>query len=157
MWFSNLVHYAWRVNLTGPRCTDSRSTIVLLKIVVNIILAHRTWGHFGVFRLLLAPFASRIYWVLFIYLRVLTVRPCFCYLGSGFSSWNVKKKLLKFESKTSQKSKLCFISKLENRVAQCRKTVMTPFRNIQGTRNINGYFFYENLRPNQQLDALGYM
>ena len=70
----------------------------------------------GSFRLLLAPFASRIYWVLFIYLRVLTVRPCFCYLGSGFSSWNVKKKLLKFESKTCQKSKLCFISKLENRV-----------------------------------------
>ena len=33
---------------------------------------------------------------------------------------------------------------------------MTPLRNIQGTRNIKGYFFYVNLRPNQQLDVLGY-
>ena len=38
-------------------------------------------------------------------------------------------------------------------IAECRKTVMTPLRNIQGTRNIKGYFFYVNLRPNQQLDA----
>ena len=30
---------------------------------------------------------------------------------------------------------------------------MTPLGNIQGTRNIKGYFFYENLRPNQQLDV----
>ena len=29
-------------------------------------------------------------------------------------------------------------------------------RNIQRTRTIKGYFFYENLRPNQQLDVLGY-
>ena len=33
-------------------------------------------------------------------------------------------------------------------LSQCRKTVMTPLRNIQGTRNIKGYSFYENLRPN---------
>ena len=30
---------------------------------------------------------------------------------------------------------------------------MTPLRNILGTRNIKGYFFNENLRPNQQLDV----
>ena len=28
-----------------------------------------------------------------------------------------------------------------------------PLTNIQGTRRIKGYFFYENLRPNQQLDV----
>jgi hypothetical protein len=42
-------------------------------------------------------------------------------------------------------------------LAQCRKTVMTPLKNIQRTRTIKGYLFYENLRPNQQLDVLGYM
>ena len=26
-------------------------------------------------------------------------------------------------------------------ITQCRKTVMTPLKNIQGTRNIKGYFF----------------
>ena len=40
--------------------------------------------------------------------------------------------------------------------SQCRKTVMTPLRNIQGTKTIKGYFFYENLRPNQPLDVLGH-
>ena len=38
-------------------------------------------------------------------------------------------------------------------IPQCRKTVMTPLRIIQGTRDIKGYLFYENLRPNQQLDV----
>jgi hypothetical protein len=38
-------------------------------------------------------------------------------------------------------------------LSQCRKTVMTPLKNIKGTRTIKGYFFYENLRPNQQLDV----
>jgi hypothetical protein len=31
-----------------------------------------------------------------------------------------------------------------------------PLKNIQQTRAIEGYFFYENLRPNQQLDVIGY-
>jgi len=35
----------------------------------------------------LTPFGFiEFFWVLFFYLRFLTVRPCFCYLGSGFSS-----------------------------------------------------------------------
>ena len=42
---------------------------------------------------------------------------------------------------------------MTRQIAQCRKTVMTPLGNIQGTRNIRGYFFNENLRPNQQLDV----
>jgi hypothetical protein len=43
-----------------------------------------------------------------------------------------------------------------NTVAQCSKTVITPLKNIQRTRAIEGYSFYENLRPNQQLDVIGY-
>jgi hypothetical protein len=41
-------------------------------------------------------------------------------------------------------------------LSQCRKTVMTPLSNIGRTRKIKGYFFYENLRPNQQLDVIEY-
>ena len=41
-------------------------------------------------------------------------------------------------------------------LAQCRKILMTPLGNIGRTRIIGGYFFYENLRPNQQLDVIEY-
>ena len=42
-------------------------------------------------------------------------------------------------------------------LAQCSKTVMTPpLKNIGLTRAIEGYFFYENLRLNQQLDVIEY-
>ena len=40
--------------------------------------------------------------------------------------------------------------------SQCSKTVMTPLKNIGRTRAIVGYFFYENLRLNQQLDVIEY-
>ena len=35
----------------------------------------------------------------------------------------------------------CTCTFLMYNLPQCRKTVMTPLRNIQGTRNIKGYFF----------------
>ena len=122
--FLNVIFLIWFTVPEGLIWRARAVRILDLRLFFSKSLSISSWlteleailAFLGSFRLLLAPFASRIYWVLFIYLRVLTVRPCFCYLGSGFSSWNVKKKLLKFESKTSQKSKLCFISKLENSV-----------------------------------------
>ena len=33
---------------------------------------------------------------------------------------------------------------------------MTPLENIEQTRAIEGCVFYENLRPNQQLDVIAY-
>ena len=40
-------------------------------------------------------------------------------------------------------------------LAQCFKILMTPLKNIQQTRAKEG-IFYENLRPNHQLDVIGY-
>ena len=65
---------------------------------------------------------------------------------------NFRIKFLQFQQVLQGTSRALQTSSL----AQCRKILMTPLGNIGRTRIIGGYFFYENLRPNQQLDVIEY-